>query len=1036
MFFTRLAVQRPVTTLMACLMVLLLGGVALSRLTVDLMPDITYPTVSVVTLYRGAGPEEVETRVTRPLEQALGSVSGVDRLASTSAEGSSTIRVRLQWGTNVDAAVSDMRESIQKIREQLPEDIEEPFVRSYDVSDSPIMYLGLASDMQPVELTQLAERTIMPRLERLPGVARVGLRGGTRREIHVELDRTKLESLDMGVNEVVASLKTDNVSQPAGDFDEGNLKLLIRSQGEFVSLDQIGASVVRERDDAVVRIRDIATVIDGIEERTELSRVNGQPAVMVYIFRQAGSNTIEVSDAVQTTVTKLNSELDNASLTVRFDKSLFIRQAIENVRTSAIFGMGLAIIVLILFLRSFRSTLVIGISIPLSVLATFVFIYFQGFTLNMVSFGGLALGIGLLVDNSIVVLESIFRKRDEGLDPQAAAIEGTQEVSSAIVASTLTTLIVFVPLLFISGMTGIMLHQLAWVVSSSLLCSLFASLTLTPVLAATWILREHSPEQTAFPLRWARGFSGLFHGVSRFLFDLVENAYAWILRGSLRFPGAVGCGLLMLLAITFGLIPRIGSEYMPKADEGLLRIYAQMAPGIQLETLDRQTRILEETVIKHVPEAVVTSAFIGDEADDAEDWNESRFFVYLKPRGERKRSIADIRKDLAGQIGPIPGMKVRIQASNEMMIFRMLSSRGSRGGDVEVQVRGYDLRTADELATAIEDIMQDIPGLVNVEVEREDLRPELAASIDRAQAGLLGVSVKDISQALETTIRGTEATVFREDGDEFNILVRLQESDRNRLTDVEQVGVSTPNGRIVPLKTVVTFDHGQAPLAINRLDQQRIIGITADVEDRDLGSIISELQTKLKTVPVPNEFSLTIAGDWEEQQKSFKALMQGFVLAIILMYMVMASQFESLRDPLLILVTIPLGGIGVILVFVYTNTTLNVQSFIGVVMLAGIVVNNAIVLIDYMNQLRASDETLTGNELILHAAVRRFRPIIMTTATTVLAMLPIALGWGDGGELQAPMARVVIGGLLSGTLITLLAIPLVYRFVHGKELAK
>lgn len=1020
---TRFAVHRPVSTLMACLIVVLLGWVALERLAIDLMPDITYPTISVGTVYEGAGPEEMETLITRPMERTLSSVAGVEELSSETNEGNSWVRVRFDWGTNLDAAIGDIRAKIERIRDNLPEGIDPPTIERYDIADFPIMYIGMSSDLDPIAMTRLAERDILPRLDQCDGVASVRIRGGVRREIQIDLDRRKLEALNMSVNEVVAVLQRENINQPAGDFEEGNLKLLIRSRGEYINVEQIGETIVREVEDAAVRIRDIARVVDGEEERTELTRVNGEAGLMFYINKQAGANTVAVSDNVQQAVAELNNSLTDAQLTIRTDKSEFIRDAIANIRSAALYGMTLAIIVLILFLGSFRSTLVIGISIPLAVLATFVLIYFKGFTLNIVSFGGLALGIGLLVDNSIVVLESIFRKRDEGLDPKTAAIEGTQEVASAIIASTATTLIVFLPLLFIEGTAGLMLHQMAWVVSFALFCSLLASLTLTPVLTAYWIAPPQVEATSRNPLRkLVRGF----HSLNRGILELAEGGYRRVLAFTFRHAGIVGFVLLLGACATFGLIPRIGTEFMPATDEGDLRIIARMAPGIRLETLDRQARIIEQAIFDKIgDDALATGSFIGGDKDDSEDWNEAMFRITLKPRSQRSRSVEDIRKSVEDEVGILAGMDVRVRVAGEMLSSRMMGN--SEDSSLFVEVRGHDQQIGEELANQVAERMRGIEGLVNVQAWIEDRRPELTASVDRAKASLLGVSVSDVAQVLETTIRGTPATIYREEGDEFNVLVRLREQDRQRMFDVQQVGVATPTGRIVPLKNLVDFTPSQSPVNINRLDRQRVLYVSADVEDRDLGGAVADLQQEINTLPRPEGFSYRIAGDWKNQQESFEALQQGFILALILMYMVMASQFESLRDPLLILVAVPLGGVGVILMLLATGTTFNVQSFIGTVILAGIVVNNAIVLVDYINQLRRSQAEARIDDVIVQAAVRRFRPILMTTLTTVLAMTPIALGWGEGGELQAPMARVVIGGLISGTLITLLAIPLIYR---------
>jgi hydrophobic/amphiphilic exporter-1 (mainly G- bacteria), HAE1 family len=1015
MFLTRFAVHRPVTTVMASLIVVLLGWTSLTNLRVDLMPDMTWPVVSVTTLYPGAGPEEIETLVTRPMEQAIGSVAGVEKLSSSSVEGSSNVRVQFAWGTNLDPAIGDIRARLERMREHTPPGVTVPYIRRYNSADSPIVYLGLETDLSAVKATLLVENVIAPRMERIDGVASVRIRGGTRREIHVELDRSKLEAMNMSVNEVLEALRDDNINQPAGDFEAGNLKLLVRSRGEFVSLKQISDTIVRQSNGANVRIRDVGKVIDGEELRTEKTRINGKPGLLVYLFKQAGANTVEVCDAMHEAIDEINLKLDNAKLSVRMDKSDFIREAISNVRRAAVLGTGLAIVVLILFLHSFRSTLVIAVTMPLSVLATFILIYFNGFTLNMVSFGGLALGVGLLVDNSIVVLESIFRKREEGLEPAKAAIDGTQEVASAIVASTLTTLVVFVPLLFADGQTGIMMRELAFVVSFSLICSLVASLSLTPMLATYCIKPEAERGKVA------QAIVGPFHRINQLIFGSFEKLYDRLLLLSFKVPLLMVSLMFLGLAVTIGLIPRIGTEFLPKTDDGRLVVNTEMAPGIQLDKLDKQAAKFERLIMDAVPESHTTASFIGDGADDADEWNEAWFSIHLPPRDQRDRSVEEIRKDLAKAVGQLPGSEVKVQVRNDQFGSKLFRSDGE---NIAIEIAGHDQQVAEDLSKHVVAAMERVPGLINVRASASDRRPELSIRMDREKANTLGISVSDITQTVETAIQGTRTTVYREDGNEFNVIVRLRQKDRTKLKDIEQVGITTPGGRVIPLKNLVEFNKSESSIAIKRLSRQRVRYVMANIEDRDLGSVVADIQKELKQLPNADGFAYRIAGDWEDQQKSFRTLTYGFILAVLLMYMVMASQFESLGNPLLILTTLPLAAIGVISILLLTETTLNVQSFIGLVMLAGIVVNNAIVLIDYMNQLRDRGESGTVWQIAHKAAVRRFRPILMTTLTTVLAMLPIALGVGDGGELQAPMARVVIGGLASATLITLLAIPI------------
>lgn len=1028
----QLAVHRPITTLMGSIIIALLGWVSLGELAVDLMPDLEFPTVTVTTLYPGAGPEEIETLITRPLEQVLSSVSGFERLNSRSLEGSSSIRVQFQWGADLDVAVDEMRQAIDKIRRVFPEDVESPTLQRYDANNSPIIYLGMNSEKEVTQLTQLVENSIMPRLERLDGVARVSMRGDVKREIHINIDRLKLESLAIGVDQVVLALERGNVSKPAGDFEEGHVHRLIRSRSEFQSLDQIRDLVVKSVGDTVIRIRDVAVVDDSHERITQRTRTNGLPGIMVYVFKQAGANTIEVSDAVRSEIAELNQELRNAELIIRLDKSNYIRQSISNMKSSAVLGMGLAMLILVLFLRSFQSTLIIGISMPLSVLGAFILIYFWGFTLNMISFGGLALGIGMLVDNSIVVLESIFRKRDEGATREQAAIEGTTEVAGAITASTITTLIVFLPLVFVHGMTGLLLHQLAFVVCGSMICSLFMSLTLTPMLAAYWLNETDNQTSHTQQLGWwrkTRYFAGVparwLHRCTELLFQSIESIYGLFIESALKYYPVTLSVLMILIASVLGLIPRIGTDFLPKTDDGRLGITGVMAPGIQIDTLDRQTALLEAQVAKSIPEAESSSVFIGDKADDGDDWNETRVILQLVPRDQRTENAEEIRKRFMDDFTPIPGMKVNARVYSGIPISRMFSGNGE--DNLAVLIRGHDRATANQLADAVIAAMSNVSGLVNIEKKMDQDRPQLMTRIDRAKASHLGITVQTITETLETAVRGQEATVFREDGDEYKVVVRLEKDDRSTQADLDQVSLTTENGRLVPLGNLVSFEIGTTPLAIDRLDRQRVLVISASAEGKDLGSVVDELRSELAAISVPDDFQIDISGDWEEQQESFLLLTKGFLLAVLLMYMVVAAQFESLLDPLLILVTLPLATVGVIFVFVFWETTLNVQSFIGLIVLAGVVVNNAIVLIDYAKKLRARELALSSLEVIKRASQRRFRPIVMTTLTTALGMLPVALGLGEGGELQAPMARVVIGGLLSGSVITLVVIPVLLR---------
>lgn len=1032
MRLTTLAVERPIATLMACLVIVILGLVSVVLLSVDLLPSVEFPTATVTTLYTGAGPEEVETLITRPLEQSLTSVPGFERVTSRSLEGSSTIRLEFAWGTDLDAAVSDMRQAIDRVARDLPVDIDPPIIRRFDPNDSPIIFLGVTSKLPQVELTRLVERSVVPRFERLPGAARVGMRGDLRREIHIDVDRAKVEALQLGLNEVVSALSRGNISRPAGDFEEGHIHRLIRNESEFSTIEEIRDQVIRQQGDATVRVRDVAEVHDSHERVTQMTRVNGRPGMMIYVFKQSGSNVIDVSDRVRAAMNEINSEMTDLQLEVRMDSADFIRQSIRNIRQSAVEGMVLTMLVLLLFLGSMRSTVIIGVTMPLSVFCTFFLIYVQGYTLNMVSFGGLALGVGMLVDNSIVVLESIFCQRDAGRPPREAAIRGTDEVAMAIVASTLTSVIVFVPLFFLRGVTSVLLHQLAFVVIASQFSSLLVGLTLTPMLAA-YLLEPHG--RIAKAVSWWGRLGNRFGDLvqwgfapARWVVTGIEQSYGIILRWALRWPIFTLTVVVLIACTTAGLLPRIGSDFLPKTDDGRISATGEMPPGIQIAELERQAIELERKVFASVgSELKGVSGFIGDRAEEADNWHECRFMTQLKSRDERPGiTVDDVRRRMGEDLTGIAGMRIKVRVLGAIPFFR---SFGTEGEGLTVLVRGHDPTVAESLAHRVKATMQTIPGLVNVDLAQKNKRPELVTRIDRTRASNLGLDVSTVFETLETAVRGTRATFFREDGDEFPVIVRLRDADRRRQEDLGGISVAASSGALIPLSNVIRFSPADASMTIERIDRQRAVLVGGSVEGRDLGSIVADLKTALRTISLPPNYHIEIKGDAEEQAKSFRMLSWGVLLSIALIYMAMAAQYESLIDPLVILGSLPLGAVGVVLVLVYWNTTLNVQSFIGIIILAGIVVNNAIVLVDYFRQLQREDPAASVHELLIRSATRRLRPVLMTMLTTVLGMIPMALGTGEGGELQAPLGRVVVGGMITGTMITLIVIPLIFRFI-------
>ncbi len=1017
-------IHRPVLTSMVALMVLLIGGIAMVRLPVDLMPDITYPTITVAVTYENAAPQEMEELVARPLEEALSAVPGVEEVTSSSTEGATSVRVSFTWGTDLDAAANDVRDRLDRVAARLPEDADRPILRKFDVAAFPIMVLGASADLDPIEMKDLLDTQVKYRIERVPGVAALDTMGGYEREIHVNLDPDKVKALGLPVNTILDRIRRGNLTVPAGSVRESNYDVTVRTQGEYLSMDQLRDTVVAERGGAYIRVRDIGAVEDSWQRLTRAVRVDGKPGVRLSISKQSGVNTVEVADAVRKEIDALNRDLPQLHLAIIMDTSEYITRSITNVGSSAWQGGLLAVLVLLVFLRNIRSTAIIATAIPLSIVATFALLYFNGFTLNLMTLGGLALGIGMLVDNAIVVLENIRRLEEGGMTHEVAAIEGTHEVMAAVVSSTLTTLAVFLPLVFVRGMSGVMFKQLAVVVSFSLACSLAVALTLIPMLSAH---APATPRQTWAP--WRR----ISERIAGWL-GAMESAYLSALRWSLSHRASVVIGAVLLLAGSLALKPFIGVELMPASDEGEVRIELEMAQGSRLEVVDGAVRQIERIVKQNVPEVrnVVASAGAGGNPWQSRGGHVGQLRIALVPQRQRSRSSQQIADDLRPLLRAIPGATIRARAGQGLFILRLGSSAGDQ---LQVEVRGHDFETADRLAAMVRERIGAVRGTTDTRLSREAGAPEHRVSVDRQRAADLGLTVSDIADTLETALAGTEAGFYRVAGKEYPIRVQFQNAQESSLREVMDLYIQGAQGQSVPFRAVVSTLPALSPVVIERKDQERIVTVTANFTGRDMGSMIADMREAIRDIAVPRDFSIVFAGDYEEQQKAFRELLVSIALALVLVYMVMACQYESLRDPLVVMFSVPLAAIGVMTVLFLTKTTFNIQSYIGCIMLGGIVVNNAILLVDHTNLLRQRDG-LPLRAALEEAGRRRLRPILMTTLTTVLALVPLALGLGEGGEAQAPLARVVLGGLTSSTLITLVVVPVVYSILErGRWLA-
>ena len=1018
MKISQVAVGRPVLTIMVSMIVIILGAVALSRLPIDLMPDVTSPTISVSTSYSKASPLTMEELVTRPIEEALAAVPGVQEISSRSTEGSSNVQVSFSWGTDLEAASNDIRDRLDRIISRLPDEASRPSLRKYDMSATPVIMMGVTSDLDVLELRRILEEQVSYRLERVDGVASVSIWGGRSREIHINIDPLKMNALRIPLDQVISSVRAANINQPTGNIYRGNHQITIRVPGVFENLEELKNTIIVRRGGSVVALKDIAEILDTASKVTRIVRINGQNGIQIAINKQSGTNTVKVVQGVLDEVVQINRSIPQINIIPLMDSSVFIKQSINNVSLSALLGGILAVLILLFFLRNLKSTTVISTAIPISIMATFGLLYFNGFTLNLMTIGALALGVGQLLDNSIVVMENIFRHREMGKESKQAAIEGANEVGSPILASTLTSIVVFLPLLFMRGMSGIMFQQLAFVVVFALICSLATALTLVPMLSSRLIKVSAEPDPKSKRLT-----ARLYFAIGKIL-STIELFYKKLLAAALDNRGKTALIALLLLLAAFVLTRSIDSELMPMSDEGEVRVSLDMVAGTKLELVD-QKMLEAESRIKDMPEitSIVASAGGGGWGSS----NTGSLRISLLSRSDRTRSHQQIADEMRARLGALPVTRVRGFAVSNNRLTRVM---GGGGGRIEIQVRGHEMDEAYRLAGIIMQHVESVDGITDVNLSRTAGAPEDLVIIDRVKAAELGMSVQQISATLETVLSGRSAGDYLDHGKEYPIMVQVKDADQMPIKELLDLSVSNSDGVPIVLRNVVSTQSGESSTVIERVNQERMIDVSANISGRNHSAVIGDIQNRLDEIPVPIGFSVEIVGDYKEQQESFRELFIGIILALVLIYMVMASQFESIRDPFIVMFSVPFALIGVSLILFITGTTFNIQTYIGIIMLAGIVVNNAILLVNTTNQLREHDN-MKLREAIEEAGRRRLRPILMTALSTVLGLLPMAIGMGEGSETQAPLARAVVGGLLSSTLITLVVIPVLYSAFEG-----
>jgi CzcA family heavy metal efflux pump len=1036
MWLTLIAVRNAIAILMASLAIVVLGATSLRRLSIDLFPNINQPVVTVGTVYTGANVQDIEKTVTYPIEKVVSAVAGVHHVESRSRQGISVVQVWFNYDADLNAGQNDIIQRIQQIANQLPTGIKQPFIIRADLSNIPVCLLTVSGGgYDERQLYDIAYNTIEPQIERINGVAAANVDGGKIRQISVNLNRDLLYAKGISVLDVVRSVNDSNFLLPSGDIKIGTIDYNLFTNNQFQLVKPMEDIVVRKFGDVPVRVRDLGYVQDSSEQQTSVVRVDGERAVYLRVNKQPSANTIEVVDGVKTLLPKLVGVPPGVNISLIFDQSTYIRQSIESLWHESIQGAGLAFLVILVFLRSFLSTVIISVAIPLSILCTLIAMFFLGQTLNIFTLGGLALAVGRLVDDSIVELENINRHLAmPGKDRRTAVLDAAREVAMPIFVSTITTIVVFLPTIFLEGQAKLLFIPLTFTIAFSLFASFLVSRTVTPLMC----LRLLKPERPHDP---ASGrFADRAMAWSQRLFDGLDAAYQDLLGWALVHRKTVVIGVFATFVGSLALIPLIGTEFFPTSDENQFRITLRAPLGTRVEETEKMVGRIEAMIrqnlqpgeLKSIVSTVGIPAgrsalFTGNTGPHA-----AQVQVYLATPDRRKRSDVEIVNAIRPRfVGEFPGALTYFNLGG--IISRVLN-RGSQN-PLEVEVLGYDLEAAPGVAREVAQVMRETTGVADVQISREGNYPQFSVVVDREKAATVGLSQRDVAQTALFSLNSNVSvnpSIFTDprSGNQYNIVVQLDEPFRVRPEDLGKIFVTAPAGRPVVLSTIADIQRSVSPVEIERKYQQRLIRVSGNPAGRDLGAISDDIEKRLRILPMPPGFAVQMGGQTAQQREAFASLAFMSVLALMLVYMVMAAQFRSLKDPFVIMFSVPMGLIGVILALFLTRTTLSTTSFMGIIMMVGIVVSNGVLLVEYTNELRRRGLPLA--EAVVRGGRTRLRPILMTSLATVVGLMPMALGWLVGGEANAPLARAVIGGLIVSTGLTLVLIPTLYMILEER----
>jgi HAE1 family hydrophobic/amphiphilic exporter-1 len=1022
-----IAVKNPVFTIMVFIAILLFGLVSMTMIPKDVLPDIELPSLTVITVYPGASATEVESQITKTLEKILSGATGLKSIKSGSKENVSIITLEFNWGTQLNDASNTVRDLMELVKTDLPQEARAPIIMKISSSMLPIVAYSVEATDSYNGLDKLVEDRISSPIKKVPGVGTTLVLGQPEREIRVECDPYQLAAYHMSVSQVAQALATQNLSIPAGNIKLGKASIAVRVPAEFKSVEEISQTPIYSINNQVVKIQDVAKVNDTFKEKEAYLRSSGKKAVLLLVQKQSGTNTLSVAQAVMKTVSKIQKSLPpDVKITEVMNSSELVSESVSNLSTTIFYAAIFVILVVLFFLRELRSSVIIILTIPFSLIIAFSYMFIARFTINIFSLMSLAIAIGMVVDNAIVVLENITRHIELGEKPREASIFGASEMGLAITGSTLTTIAVFIPMVFMGGLVGILFKQLAILTSITLIASLFTALTLTPMLASRWI--KPKTRQATKP-------HGKLFQLSERWFTKVENLYDSVLSWALSNRKKVIVIALILFISSIIAIKFIGTDYIPNIDAGDLNAVIELDKSVSPEETYRVAQEVEAIFLKEVPELRSMYSITGQSEKGLlstigfkEGRNISSIGTKLVLPDQRKRSAKEIERVLRKRIAEIPEIEKFRVVGGSLMQSAMLGN----AKPVEIKITGNDMDLLNKTANDLYMKLRKKPHLVNLETTVDNGIPELQVNIDKQKASALGINPALAAVSIRQSIYGAASTQYKDNGDLYDIVVKLAPEYRNDVNALNAVPLNSLNGTVVPLSAIANISEGFAPMQIDHESQQRIVRITGELEGISLGKAVSYVQDTVRKTEVPAGVDVALGGQHSDQQSSFKSLLLMFVLGIIMVYMVMASLFGAFRDPFIIMMAVPLAVIGVIWAFLITGVTLSVISFIGVVMLLGIVVNNGIVLVDYTNLLRGRGQSLVT--AVHNAGKSRMRPVLMTAFTTIFGMVPMAVSKGLGSEIWSPLGITCIGGLVVSTLITLILIPVLYASLNRKQI--